>query len=310
MAAPDAGSFVHEALLYRDEEQFLDGVVPFVREGLAADEAVLVAVPQDGIELMRRPLGEQADRVRFLNMTEAGRNPGRIIPGVLLAFAGANSDRSVRIVGEPVWKGRSDVEYPACVQHEALINTVFAGRRASILCPYDAEALDPQAIEDAHRTHPIMLDAGSRCVSEEYEDPVATAKSFDLPLPDPPGPVAAHRFDVHGLATTRRLVSAFATDAGLSEVKVADLVLAVNELTTNCIAHATGHGTLRIWQDDHDVVCEVHDRGRLDDPLAGRVPPRPNSRGGYGLVMVNLLCDLVRIHATEDGTTIRVHVAP
>jgi anti-sigma regulatory factor (Ser/Thr protein kinase) len=310
MAEPDAGPFAHEALLYRGEEQFLDAVVPFVRDGLAADEAVLVAVPQDGIELMRTPLGEQADRVRFLNMTEAGRNPGRIIPGVLLAFAGANSDRSVRIVGEPVWKGRSDAEYPACVQHEALINTVFAGRRASILCPYDAEALEPQAIEDAHRTHPIMLDAGSRWVSEDYEDPVTTAKSFDLPLPDPPGDVATHPFDVHGLAATRRLVSAFANDAGLSEVKVADLVLAVNELTTNCIAHATGHGTLRIWQDDHGVVCEVHDRGRLDNPLAGRIPPLPNSRGGYGLVMVNLLCDLVRIHATEDGTTIRVHVGP
>ncbi len=31
------------------------------------------------------PLGEQASQVRFIDMTQAGRNPGRIIPGVLRA---------------------------------------------------------------------------------------------------------------------------------------------------------------------------------------------------------------------------------
>jgi hypothetical protein len=82
-------------------------------------------------------------------MTVAGRNPGRIIPTVLLAFANAHPGRRVRLIGEPIWAGRSPVEYPACAQHEALINAAFTGRPATILCPYNTELLDPVWIEDA-----------------------------------------------------------------------------------------------------------------------------------------------------------------
>ena len=61
-------------------------------------------------------------------MAEAGRNPGRILPAVLHAFADDHPRARVRIVGEPVWAGRTPVEYPACAQHEALINGSLAGR--------------------------------------------------------------------------------------------------------------------------------------------------------------------------------------
>src|SRR5690349_24474231 len=90
-------------------------------------------------------------------MTEACRNPGRIIPTVLLAFANAHPGRRVRLIGEPIWAGRSDTEYPACAQHEALINTAFTGRPATILCPYNTRLLDPLWVQDAYRTHPVML---------------------------------------------------------------------------------------------------------------------------------------------------------
>ena len=40
----------------------------------------------------------------------------------------AHPDKHVRVIGEPIWPGRSDLEYPACVQHEALINRAFAVR--------------------------------------------------------------------------------------------------------------------------------------------------------------------------------------
>lgn len=95
-------------------------------------------------------------------MTRAGLNPGRIIPSVLRAFADAHQDVHVRIIGEPVWHGRTAVEYPACVQHEALINRAFAGRDVTILCPYDGRALSPDVIADAHATHPVVISSGLR----------------------------------------------------------------------------------------------------------------------------------------------------
>ena len=179
--------FVHEALFYRDDEQYLAGTVPFVRDGLAAGEPVLVAVPQRGIDLVRRALGGQAERVEFLDLRRAGRNPGRIIPGVLAAFTdNASTTGRVRIIGEPIWPGRTDLEYPACVQHEALINTAFEDRPAWILCPYDTANLAPEAVRDAETTHPVVVEGQRRRQSTGYREPFLIAEEFNRPLPSPP----------------------------------------------------------------------------------------------------------------------------
>ncbi|HEU4347888.1 MAG TPA: MEDS domain-containing protein, partial [Actinoplanes sp.] len=168
-----AGDFVHPALLYRGRDEYLAATVPFVRDGLAVGEPVAVAVPTGNLALLREALGGDAGRVLWRDMTVAGRNPGRIIPTVLLAFADAHPGRRVRIIGEPIWAGRSAVEYPACAQHEALINAAFTGRPATILCPYDVSGLDPVWVEDAHRTHPEMVTAAGRWDSPSYADPIA-----------------------------------------------------------------------------------------------------------------------------------------
>src|SRR3954464_8278034 len=149
-------AFEHPALFYRGDQEFLSGTLPFVRHGLAKGEPVAIAVPETNLALLRLVLGEDADRVTLIDMTEAGRNPGRIIPGVLRRFADAHREGHVRIIGEPIWAGRSETEYPACAQHEALINLAFTGRQVTILCPYDVEKLDPQVVADAEATHPMI----------------------------------------------------------------------------------------------------------------------------------------------------------
>ena len=162
--------FVHPALFYEGTEQYIAGTVPFLREGLDAGEPAAVAAPPDRLELIREGLGERAAaQVRFIDMTRAGRNPGRIIPGVLRKFADAQPGaRRVRIIGEPIWQGRSADEYPACVQHEALINAAFTGRAVTILCPYDAGQLRKQALSDALATHPVVIDADGQTSSTAY----------------------------------------------------------------------------------------------------------------------------------------------
>ena len=74
LAGP-AGRFDHEALFYRDEEDFLAGLLPFVREGLELDEAVVVAEPRPRLDLLRDALGDDAAAVDLLDMAEVGRNP-------------------------------------------------------------------------------------------------------------------------------------------------------------------------------------------------------------------------------------------
>ncbi|KDN20144.1 sensor histidine kinase [Amycolatopsis rifamycinica] len=303
-AETGTGAFGHPALFYRGAAEYLAGTVPFVWGGLAAGEPVAVAVPGDNLELLRRELGADAARVELLDMTEAGRNPGRIIPGVLRAFADSHPGRPVRIIGEPIWAARSAVEYPACAQHEALINLAFAGRDGTILCPYDADALAPVVLADAEVTHPVLIDGAGRRPSSAY-DPLALVARYNEPLPVPAG--AFELADTTDLAAARALAHVRAAACGLSDDQVADVEVVVTELLSNSVEHGGGSGTVRFWGGDGEFACEVHDRGRLTDPLAGRRPAGPYQPRGRGLLLVNLLADLVRLHAGDDGTTFRAY---
>jgi anti-sigma regulatory factor (Ser/Thr protein kinase) len=305
-----AEPFAHPALLYRNDEEYVAGTVPYVREGLAAGEPVAVAVPGPRLELIRDGLGADAEQVLFRDMTVAGRNPGRIIPTVLLAFADAHPGRRVRLIGEPIWAGRTPAEYPACAQHEALINAAFTGRAATILCPYDTGLLDPAWIEDAYRTHPVMVDAERSFDSVHYDDPVAVAAGFNRPLPDPPAYAVTMAVDFCSLAAVRRFIAEHAARAGVAPGRAGDLILAVSELAANAVEHGGGTGEVAVWSEGGDLVCQLTDGGHLSDPLAGRIPVRPEApTGGRGLLLVNQLCDLVRVHTTPGGTTTRVQVA-
>ncbi|MEU0061552.1 hypothetical protein [Streptomyces sp. NPDC006334] len=51
-------------------------------------------------------------------------------------------------------------------------------------------------------------------------------------------------------------------------------------LTTNSVVHGAGSGALRIRAESDRIVCEVHDRGWLNDPLAARPIPRSPAAGG------------------------------
>jgi anti-sigma regulatory factor (Ser/Thr protein kinase) len=301
-------SFVHEALFYRDADDYLAGTVPFVDRALEQREPVLVAVPGPKIDLIGAALGERALGVRFLDMTRAGRNPGRIIPWVLHAFLHEYAGQPVRIVGEPVWAGRSADEYPACVQHEALINVAFAGQVASILCPYDAVGLPAEVLRDAACTHPVLVDVDARTHSPRYTDPGDVVAAFNQPLVEPAPQTPTLDFDAPSLPLVREFVAFYADRAGLTTARVGDLQLAANELATNAIVHGGGAGQLRVWRVDHQVVCEVRDRGMAERPLTGLVPPAPDSLGGRGLVLVNYLSDLVRIHTGPEGTAVRAYM--
>lgn len=298
--------FVHPALFYGDEREYLAGTVSFVRAGLAAGDPVAVAVPGENLDLIRDGLGADADAVRLLDMREAGRNPGRIIPGVLRAFADAQPPgRRVRIIGEPIWAGRSQTEYPACVQHEALINAAFQGRTVSILCPYDVRRLAPRVVADAYATHPTVIHAGAgRERGSGAYDPDDVVARYNEPLPPVAG-VPPLAFGTDTLSQARHLATDVAARLGLAGIRLQDLAIVTAELTTNSVVHGGGSGTLRVWAEDGYVVCEVHDKGRLADPLAGRCPVPRDQRGGRGLLMVNLVADLVRVHTGVEGTTVR-----
>jgi len=301
------GPFLHPALFYRTDEEYLAGAVPFVRAGRTAGEAVAVAVPGPRLPLLRDALGATARGVTWLDMTEAGRNPGRIIPGVLREFADRHSGGRVRIIGEPIWPGRTAAEYPACAQHEALINLAFAGRAVSILCPYDEAGLDDVALADARATHPVLIDRHGERTSDDYA-PHRVIHAYNRPLPEPGGDAVTMSFDLDALPLVRDFACRWSARLGLGPDAVGDMELAVSELAANSCLHGGGSGTARFWSEDGLVVCEVRDAGTITDPLAGRRPADMSPFGGRGILLVNHLADLVRVHTGPDGTAIRVYL--
>jgi hypothetical protein len=180
-----ADEFVHPALFYRGTAEYLEGTVPFIREGLANGEPVALAVPGPNLRLILTELGTDAERVRLLDMTRAGRNPGRIIPNVLRAFADAHPSVRVRIIGEHPWTGRTTREYPACAQHETLINVALAGRSVTMLCPYDADKVGPQTLAEAEANHPLLIDSSGKRASTGFT-PIRRSPG-SLPAPTPSG---------------------------------------------------------------------------------------------------------------------------
>lgn len=111
------------------------------------------------------------------------------------------------------------------------------------------------------------------------------------------------------LSQVRALVLQHAREAGLTEGKANDLVLAVSEVAANTLRHTRSSGTLSLWHDKDEVVCEIHDEGIITDPLVGLRRPAPDASGGHGLWLVRQVCDEVELRSDENGTTIRMHMA-
>lgn len=308
MAAARLEDFLHDALFYASDSEYVAGTEPFIRAGLASDEPILVVVQPDKIAVLRDAFGSDAHSIVFKSMKEIGRNPGCIIAEWRDFVAKyATSTRGVRGIGEPVWPQRSADELAECHQHESLLNIAFAkDTRLSLLCPYDVDALEPSVVDEARRTHPYVVEGGERSSSADF-DAQAADVWLSAPLAAPPSHAVSVSFDRLSLHTLRSSLVRFATDAAIREIRMADLVLAVNEIAANSVAHGAGCGTLTLWADQQSLICEVHDEGHFAEPLAGGRRPDPQDAGGRGLWIANQLCDLTQLRRTPTGTRIRLH---
>jgi anti-sigma regulatory factor (Ser/Thr protein kinase) len=300
-------AFRHEALLYAGDADFVAGTLPFIRAGLVEDEAILVVVAAAKIGQLRGALGDDAGAVSFADMAKVGMNPALIIPAWQeFAAAQAGSGRRFRGIGEPIWPERRGAVLVECQRHESLLNVAFDdGPAWRLLCPYDTAALDRTVVDEVARTHPVMIRGGAAWDSDGYVG--GDAARLDAPLPEPPVGAVELPFTGASLGAVRAFTSQQAARAGLRASRIGDLVLVVNEAATNSVHHGGGQGTLRIWQGPDTLVCEIRDRGHIDEPLVDRQRPGAGAGRGAGLWLANHLCDLVQVRSSQIGTVVRLH---
>lgn len=303
-----AQGYRHEALLYDGMADYASQVGGFIAGGLAEGENVVVAVPGIHGDVLRTALGEQARRVDWIDMAEAGRNPGAII-GMWRERLAACAGGPVRAVGEPVWAGRSDTELRECSHHEALLNKAFPQATSLwLVCPYDVASLESGTIGDARMRHPVVREHGQALHSSSYDEVATVRAALTEPLEPAPMSASGLAFDELSLQAVRGLVARHATASGLSADLTQRLVLATHELAVNSIRHGGGHGVLRVWDEGRDVVCEVADGGCIEDPFVGRRAPYAESGRGRGVWLAHELCDLVQVRSGPAGTRVRLHM--
>jgi anti-sigma regulatory factor (Ser/Thr protein kinase) len=305
---PSFHRFRHEALLYRGDEAFLEGTLPFVRQGLDLGHAVMVSVPEPRLTRVRRALGSRAKDVTLVDMGRLGANPARIIPAWRqLLDAQGRQGRPVRGVAEPLWPGRRAPERAECHLHEVLVNLAFdPGTPLWLRCAYDVEHLGDAELRLATERHPVLVADSAPSRSRRYPGSGCGVEALGSDLPAPPVTAEVLLFGHGNIRDVRQQVTRSALDAGLGPVHTDDLTLAVWELAVNSVQHGGGEGVLRVWQERDALVCEVRDSGYIDDPLAGRRAPVVATSGQRGIWLVNQLCDLVQLRSDAGGTTVRV----
>jgi hypothetical protein len=277
--------------------------VPFIRDGLEASEPVMVAVTALHTKWLRDALDGQAE-VEFVDMDELGRNPAPIIP----AWQQFLNTRSgpVRGIGEPIWPGRRPEELAECQLHEAMLNIAIDPETPFwLICLYDVVTLSSAVVEEAHRSHPVIVSAGSYQGSTHYTGRAHIDEMFAAELSELVGQPIATVFTAHNMSRLYTYIKLELYVAGLPAGAAGDLAATTQQLALNSLQRGAAEVTVQIWSQPHALICEVVDDTVIDHLLLGRRVPIDDEYDG--LWHANQLCDLVQMRSSLAGTTIRLH---
>ncbi|MET7904486.1 MEDS domain-containing protein [Streptomyces sp. NPDC005355] len=300
-------AMVHRGFLYRDEAEVVDVCVPFLREGLEADDAVAVVAAMSNITALRDALGQDAASVQFEEALNWYQHPVRTI-AAYDSFVKAEAPRRVRVIAEPVWQGRTPLEVVEWARYESIVNAAFAHSGARAICCYDRRLLHPEILTYARRTHPEIIDGQGPEKSDAYTDPGPFSATCDRrPLPAAPRTAESLPITTADPDTVRTFVAERASRHGMGHEALRNMVAAVAEVATTAIRHGGAPARLSVWAQEGDLVSEIAGPGHwYPDALWGFTPPA-DSAPAFGLWGVRMLCDVVQMQADADGTLIRLH---
>ena len=299
------GALTHRGVRYAGAADLAGRLAPVLRAAARAGDAVAAALDPESRDAVVAELGDDADRVEFVDPTR----PAHIEAFQLVARRAATTQAAARDGRRSVFVGQNQ---PALglgddywLRLEAAVEHAFVGLPALLLCPYRTDA--PALTE----VHGVIDDGDGPHANRSVRAPEDVVRDLPpLTLPPLGCPQLVVEVDRRTLAAARRRLLALVDGLGLTDPPAEDLVYAVSEIATNAVEHGGGHGTVSVWLPDGSgtVVCEVADAGRLAEPFPGvRPPPREQERG-RGLWLARTLCDAVDVRVDAEGTRVRLTV--
>jgi MEDS: MEthanogen/methylotroph, DcmR Sensory domain len=175
----------HEAGFYRCDAEFAVLIVPFVEDGVAAGQPVILGYDDRKASLLRSWLHDPG-AVTFIAGTSLYATPARAIASYWQLFedltaAGATQ---IRIAGEVPHEGNGG-RFAGWDRYESAASTVWNRFPVWSRCLYDAATAAARVLDIAARTHPrIVLPSGQHQPSRQYQD----VADFH-PLPPDPDPL-------------------------------------------------------------------------------------------------------------------------
>ena len=163
----------HDLVTYSSDDAYLVAAVPYIREGIERGDSVLAVTPRRYADLLHDALEGEAQQVDFLDAAAWYRS----LPTAASRYRDYVNERFergapwIRIIGEPVWTGRTGDALTEWFRYEALINVSFASCPASVVCTYDTRSMPEGAMENALRTHPLLMGDGDVTASPTYQEP-------------------------------------------------------------------------------------------------------------------------------------------
>jgi anti-sigma regulatory factor (Ser/Thr protein kinase) len=272
------------------------------------DGAPVVAVLDDTTRAeVRRVLGDAADHVEFPDPAVVHR-----VPPFTVASRWARLSRRVRTgTGRATVVGQHVDGLPGCGENhwarlDIALNVAVVGLPITVLCPYRT---DDRELARVEATHPLLVTADGLVSSGTYRPPTEALIQYPPPPPPELGPFTAElAFSADDLGELRHLVAEVAGRGPTPPDRVADLVLAVNEIGSNSVEHGPGGGRLRLWATDEAVVAEIADHGSADLPFPGMVAPPAAGIRGRGLWLASELCDVLQVWSDREGTVVRIRM--
>jgi transcriptional regulator with XRE-family HTH domain len=171
---PAAVLLDHRALVYGSDEEFVAAAGPYLREGIERSDAILAVTTPTNIALLRKHLGADARKAEFAEFASTFDLPTDAVTR-FRNFAGTaieSGARWVRIIGEPIWAGRTRSEVRMWTRLESLLNLAFASWPVTMLCPYDTRVVPARVIRDIiPATHPKTITSEGLRGETGYADP-------------------------------------------------------------------------------------------------------------------------------------------
>jgi anti-sigma regulatory factor (Ser/Thr protein kinase) len=301
---PAPAPLVHRALVYGHDDELLEGLAGFARDGVAAGEATMVLAAPARLRALRHELGADAP-VGWVPNPFSAMRVGIAFDDVRRHLDGRAGAGRLRVAADWELGGRLPSERRGFMRWEAAATALLADRDATLLCCHAAR--DPEVAADARATHPEVWCDGGWGTHPSYRPPGEHLRACPAPPPPPGEPMPLD--DPWSLAPLRERVAEAGWRAGVDSGVLADFEIAANEVAANALWHARGPRDARVGVVDGALVCEVRDGGPGLDPLVAHMPPRAGSGAGRGLWIVHQLADVVQVIPENGGTRVRVEVA-